>query len=155
VEELTGMLPLHEAIPLAADRLDAVIFREWKRSLILELAGIVRGLHARRWFHKDLYFCHFYIAEEDTRTLPLWNGRVQMIDLHRLGHHPWTWPWWLAKDLAQLLYSSAVAGVTPRDRLAFWRAYSGHAGQGLKDRFLRRFIRVRAERYARHNRQAA
>src|SRR5207244_11657252 len=60
VEELTGMVPLHEAIPAAAEQLDPGAFRLWKRGLIAELARLVRGLHERRRFHKDLYLCHFY-----------------------------------------------------------------------------------------------
>jgi heptose I phosphotransferase len=153
VEELTGMLPLHEAIPAAAARLDPRTFVRWKRGLVAEMAAITRALHERRWFHKDLYLCHFYIAEEDTRRLPSWRGRVRLIDLHRLGHHAWTWPWWQAKDLAQLLYSSEIAGVTTRDRLRFWRAYCGDAGRDAG--WLRRWARLRAWRYRRHHRRKA
>ena len=123
VEELTGMLPLHQAIPVAALRLDPWTFQRWKRGLIEEMAALTLYLHRRRWFHKDLYFCHFYIAQADTERVPQWRGRVWLIDFHRLGHHPRTWFWWQAKDLAQLLYSSDVPGVTARDRVRFWRAY--------------------------------
>jgi heptose I phosphotransferase len=130
VEELTSMLPLHEAVPLAKSRLDGVTFRRWKQGLLREMVSVTLGLHSRRRFHKDLYLCHFYVAEEDTARLPDWRGRVRLIDLHRLGHHPWAAPWWRAKDLAQLLYSSDVPGVTPRDRLEFWRAYREAAGLG-------------------------
>ncbi len=62
VEELTDMLPLHEAIPLAAQTLAPAIFRRWKRALVSELARLTRLIHDRRTFHKDLYLCHFYIA---------------------------------------------------------------------------------------------
>ena len=83
VEELHDMLPLHEAVPLAFQRLDAVTFANWKRGLIGELARLARELHRRRAFHKDLYFCHFYIAEADTRRVPeSWTNRAVMIDLH-------------------------------------------------------------------------
>jgi hypothetical protein len=152
VEELAGMLPLHEAIPLAAVRQDAAAFRQWKRSLVAEMARLARMLHDRRCFHKDLYLCHFYIARDDTRTAPPegWRGRVYLIDLHRLAHHPRLWRIWQIKDLAQLLYSSEILGVDVRDRLAFWRAYRGtgpHRGGG----WLRRFVLFKWRRYRRHN----
>ena len=86
VEELHGMLPLHEAVPLAAARLDPRRVRGWKRGLVAELARLARELHRRKVFHKDLYFCHFYIPESFTRR-PRRAGRTTcvMIDLHRLA----------------------------------------------------------------------
>src|SRR5262249_57667995 len=115
VEELTGMLPLHEAVPAAAARLAPDAFARWKRGLVREMARLARALHRRRWFPKDLYLCHFYIAQEDTAREPASPGPVRLIDLHRLAHHPWAWPWWQAKDLAQLLYSSHVPPATAPD----------------------------------------
>jgi heptose I phosphotransferase len=147
VEELTGMLPLHEAVPAAAARLDPRTFLCWKRGLVAEMARLTLELHRRRWFHKDLYLCHFYVAAADTARLPNWRGRVQMIDLHRLGYHPWTWPWWRVKDLGQLLYSSGVSGVTARDRLRFWRFYCGADRRGRAARRLRHLVRLRAWGY--------
>jgi hypothetical protein len=147
VEELTGMLPLHEAIPLAQARLDASAFVKWKRLLARELARLARLLHDRKAFHKDLYLCHFYVREDHTRSIPeSWQGNVMVIDLHRLARHSVTAAWWRVKDLAQLLYSSEVAGVTVRDRLAFWRAYGG-------GRPLGRLVRLKWKLYRRHNRK--
>ncbi len=151
VEELTGMLPLHEAIPAAAQGLGADQFRQWKRGLIAELARLTRELHGRRCFHKDLYLCHFYIPREDTERLPELHGRVHLIDLHRLGHHPWTWRIWQAKDLAQLLYSSEIPGVDARDRLRFWRAYLGEERRRRIGQWLFRFVLLKWRRYQRHN----
>jgi heptose I phosphotransferase len=151
VEELTDMLPLHQAIPRAAGRLDPVAFRRWKDGLIAEMARLTRDLHRRRWFHKDLYLCHFYVAEADIEQVPEWRGRVHLIDLHRLGHHPWTWPWWRAKDLAQLLYSSEVEGVTARDRLRFWRGYRGQEDLGGSGGWLEWLVRIKAWNYQRHS----
>jgi hypothetical protein len=152
VEELTGMLALHEAVPLAAQRLDPAAFRRWKRGLIRHMAALARRLHDRRWFHKDFYLCHFYIAEEDTGRLPDdWNDRVRLIDLHRLAQHRWTWPWWRIKDLAQLLYSSDVKGVDVRDRLWFWRLYFGAARRQQSIRWLRRIILLQAWNYQRRH----
>jgi heptose I phosphotransferase len=152
VEELDDMLPLHEAVPAAAGRLDPEAFQRWKRGLIGELVRLTRALHDRRCFHKDLYLCHFYIPRADTEgPVAGWRGRVHLIDLHRLAHHPWTWRIWQVKDLGQLLYSSDVAGVTARDRLFFWRLYIGPAGRTRRGRWLRWLVRRKGARYHRHN----
>jgi hypothetical protein len=152
VEELAGMLPLHQAVPEAAGRLDPPAFVRWKRGLVAEMVRIVRALHDRHWFHKDLYLCHFYIDEADTKTLPVWPGRVRIIDLHRLGRHPWSRAWWQMKDLAQLLYSTEVAGITPRDRLWFWRLYRDRRPATRAQRWLARLVELKAWNYRRHNR---
>lgn len=147
VEELAGMLALHEAIPLAQERLRPGDFRRWKAGLCREMARLTRALHDRRRFHKDLYLCHFYIAEADIAGggPAEWRGRVHIIDLHRLSHHAWGWRIWQAKDLGQLLYSSEVAGVDARDRLRFWQAYGGGPS------WMRRWILFKWRRYRRHN----
>jgi Lipopolysaccharide kinase (Kdo/WaaP) family len=155
VEELTGMLPLHEAIPAAAAHLDACSFAAWKRGLTRELARVTRALHERRYFHKDLYLCHFYIPENAVRGMSphsiRWPGLVHLIDLHRLARHPWSWRWWQAKDLAQLLYSSEIEGVTARDRLRFGRIYFGPRRQTRQKWWVRKLILMKWQRYRRHN----
>jgi heptose I phosphotransferase len=40
-----------------------------------------------------------------------------------MQRHRFTGPWRKAKDLAQLLYSSDVPGVTEADRARFWAKY--------------------------------
>jgi len=152
VEELHNMLPLNEAVPLAAARLGPAAFGRWKRGLIAEAARLTRLLHDRRRFHKDFYLCHFFIARADAADPePAWRGRVHLIDLHRLGRHPWAWPWWRMKDLAQLLYSSEVPGVDARDRLRFWQAYRGPGPRRPADRWLLRLVLFKWGRYRRHN----
>ncbi len=163
VEELHDMLPLNEAVPLAASQLAPAEFRAWKRGLIAEAARLTRLLHDRRRFHKDLYLCHFFIRREDIAPPPAlprpggegcengWRGRVFLIDLHRLGRHPWTWFWWRMKDLAQLLYSTEIPGIVARDRLDFWRAYRGPGPRRLSDRWLVRLVLFKWRRYRRHN----
>ena len=148
VEELAGMLPLHEAIPAAASRLGAGAFELWKRGLITEVARLTRELHRRRRFHKDLYLCHYYVP---TIAENGWPGHVHLIDLHRLAHHPWTWRLWQVKDLAQLAYSSEIVGVTPRDRLHFWRTYRGETRHSWSTRWLRAAVLVKWRRYRVHN----
>jgi heptose I phosphotransferase len=154
VEELAGMAPLHEAIPAAARTLSPGAFRRWKAGLVDEMIRLVRALHDRRYFHKDLYLCHFYIPVADTTRAPdrsAWRGRIHVIDFHRLGRHPVTCRFWQVKDLAQLLYSSEVEGVDDRDRLRFWRAYLGGHRRTIVHRWLGWAIRLKWRRYRRHN----
>jgi heptose I phosphotransferase len=154
VKELTDMLPLHEAIPLAASRLPPLQLRRWKRGLVAEMARLARMLHDRRCFHKDLYLCHFYIHRDDTSGLPdgaEWRGRVYLIDLHRLAHHPWSWRLWQLKDLAALLYSSEMVGIDARDQVWFWRFYRGIGQRRRSDRWLRRCVLFKWRRYRQHN----
>lgn len=127
IEELADMLPLHEAVPKAAEDLEPGAFERWKASLSDELVRLSVAFHGRKVFHKDWYFCHFYVADADTRRVPHdWAGRVRVIDLHRMARHRLTAPWRKAKDLAQLLYSSDVPGVTDADRRGFWDRYRRH-----------------------------
>lgn len=151
VQELVGMLPLHEAIPLAKQRLDARGFAYWKRGLTAELARIAQKLHGLKGFHKDLYLCHFYIPEAFTWKTPAWTNQVYMIDLHRLGRHPLSCPVWQVKDLAELLYSSEIEGVTGWDRLRFWRHYAGQSRGTLWARVLRFVVVAKYRRYRYHN----
>ena len=78
---------------------------------------------------------------------------VRLIDLHRLAHHPRTWPLWLAKDLAQLWYSSEVPGVDVRDRVFFWRAYLRENPRARAAGWLRACVRLKAWSYRRHSRR--
>jgi Lipopolysaccharide kinase (Kdo/WaaP) family len=152
VEELTGQLALHELIPLALESLRPAAFATWKRGLVTEIARLARALHTRNRFHKDLYLCHFFAPTRFATTPPVtWTGRVSMIDLHRLGRHPLTAPWWRLKDLAQLLYSSDVRGVAARDRLRFWRLYAGPARRRGLGPWLRRLVLIRWQNYRDHN----
>jgi heptose I phosphotransferase len=149
VAELTDMLPLHQAVPLAVKALDVATFREWKRSLSDELVRLSIAFHGRKVFHKDWYFCHFYIDEADTNRIPGdWAGRVHVIDLHRMARHPLTGPWRKAKDLAQLLYSSDVPGVTDADRKGFWDHYRKHTSLPWLVALL---ARTKCRLYQRHN----
>jgi heptose I phosphotransferase len=75
-----------------------------------------------------------------------------MIDLHRLARHTLTAAWWQVKDLAQLLYSSEVAGVTARDRVRFWKLYRQNwPGGKYPGAWLRPLVRWKWQLYRRHN----
>ncbi|WP_152053253.1 lipopolysaccharide kinase InaA family protein [Tautonia marina] len=145
VEELTGFLPLHEAIPSMMDRLDPPAFAAWKRRLINGMAELTARLHHARSFHKDLYLCHYYIDPERSDS-PLY-----LIDLHRLASHRLSSVWWRWKDLAQLLFSTIdVEGIDDRDRLRFWLRYRQRMNLSWPD-LDARVIQARAARYHAHN----
>jgi heptose I phosphotransferase len=151
VEELTDMIALHEAIPLAAKTLSPGKFQCWKAGLIRELARLTRFLHDQHCYHQDLYLCHFFIDRADLANLPCWTGRVHLIDLHRFGRHPWTAWRYQIKDLGQLLYSSEAPGIDDRDRLRFWRWYLDGQTRGKKARLLAWWVRLKAARFRNHN----
>lgn len=146
--ELTDQLALHEAIPLASRTLPPEAFDLWKRGLIAEMVRLSKRMHDRKWFHQDLYLCHFYVAVADIENPPpSWAGRATMIDFHRFGRHRVQSLRYRVKDLAQLLFSSEVEGVTPRDRVRFARAYFGPR----RARWEKKLILLKYRRYRRHN----
>ena len=55
------------------------------------------------------------------------------------------------KDLAQLLYSTEIPGVSPRDRLYFWKKYRSPGPRRPGDRWLVRLVLFKWGRYRRHN----
>lgn len=149
VEELTGFLPLHEAIPEMSRRLEPEAFDRWKRRLITAMAALTARLHGAKTFHKDLYLCHYYIDCERADS-PLY-----LIDLHRLATHRVSSAWWRWKDLAQLLFSTVdVEGINESDCLRFWAFYRRQM-QLHAPRWELRMIRARAARYLSHNRKKA
>ncbi len=157
VEDLVGMLPLHEAIPLAYRTLSPADFARWKRALIHELARLTRELHKRSTFHKDLYLCHFYLKKSLCLSVPeTFQQSVYMIDFHRLSRHTWTHAWFQIKDLAQLLFSTHdVPGITARDRVRFWKLYreADWNGLALPPAWIRWGVRRKWKLYERHNRR--
>lgn len=152
LEELAGMIALHEAIPLAAKLLPTPVFHRWKAGLIAELVRLTKCLHDRSYYHRDLYLCHFFVqAASVEQPIDNWRGRVVLIDFHRLARQRVFPVLARAKDLAQLLYSARLPGITLRDVLRFWRLYRG----GQRQPLLRRLVEWKARRYARHNRKDA
>jgi hypothetical protein len=154
VDELTGMIPLHEAIPEAKQSLSARQFAAWKRRLIPEIARLAAALHKRDRYHKDLYFCHFYVLKSECQRVPgTFSERVVMIDFHRMARHTVAAAWHQAKDLAQLLYSTRnVDGVDHRDVQRFWKHYRARVRVRKNLRWL---IRFKDGLYRRHARRVA
>ncbi len=72
----------------------------------------------RQLHHCDFYLCHFLIRDDPQAP----DGfELALIDFLRLKHS--TRPRWRIKDLAQLLFSTDMPGITRTDRLRFWKHY--------------------------------
>ena len=77
VEELTDMLPLHEAVPVAAAHLDAKTFRAWKRTLGAEVARLTRDCTHAAIFTRTCT-CATFISHANGRRRSL-IGRARSI----------------------------------------------------------------------------
>jgi heptose I phosphotransferase len=150
IRELTGMLPLHQAIPLAWSILPSSTFNSWKQQLLCEVTAIARRLHSMNYYHKDLYLCHYYVEKpQKTDHEP---GPLMLIDLHRFARHQLLGWRWQIKDVAQLVFSTyGVSGLDDRDREFILKAYRGTETRTARDRWFESSVRYKAQRYARHN----
>ncbi len=152
-EELCGMSALHTLLPRGAKTLSPAAFRKWKRELAHELARLTQLLHRSNRYHKDLYLCHFFLPDEALTDGQSIQGRLHLLDLLRLKHHRWNSRRWQVKDLAELLYSSDLAGIETRDRLRFMHTYLGCTKLDRDGRRLIESVVKKAARYRRQNRE--
>lgn len=146
VRELDGFIPLHQFIPSRFAQTESSSKRLMRRELTLRLADIARRLHAAKLYHCDFYLCHFFLRESPLGPAGF---DLVLIDLMRLKH---SWlSRWQVKDLAQLLFSSDLPGVTRTDRLRFFKHYLGLSRLDAAARRLLRRIQRKASFYHRHN----
>jgi heptose I phosphotransferase len=166
VRELEDYVPLHQYIPRRFDELEPRFARRMRRELTWRLADISRRLHGAGYYHCDLYLCHFFVREladpaaqlqasertpESVPSRELFD--LVLIDFTRLKRS-WN-PRWRVKDLAQLLFSSDLPGLTRTDRMRFFKYYLGCARlDGAARRLLRRVL-WKASMYYRHNQSLA
>jgi Lipopolysaccharide kinase (Kdo/WaaP) family len=172
VRDLEGYMPLHEFIPRRFSGVQSAPIRRLRRELTCQLADISRRLHRANYFHCDLYLCHFFIREANSAQARLRADAgdkvttqneatmrqsdlfdLVLIDFTRLKRS-WN-PRWRVKDLAQLLFSSDVPGVSRTDRLRFFKWYLGRARLDESARSLLRRVQWKASLYHRHNESLA
>lgn len=150
IRELTGMLALHQAIPLAYSLMPETAFQHWKQQLLMQVAETAKRLHRLHRYHKDLYLCHFYVKRPVSKTMS--TGPLFLIDLHRLSHHHWAGWRWQIKDLAQLYFSTwGVTGLSDDDRTLIMQQYLGATPWTTGQQWLHRAVLFKALRYASHN----
>jgi heptose I phosphotransferase len=93
---------------------------EFKRKLLIKVAGLARRLHDAGMNHRDFYICH--ICLDNTR---LAQGEIYLylIDLHRVGIRPVIASSDRLKDMAALYFSAMDAGLSKRDYLRVLKHY--------------------------------
>ena len=116
-EELTDTISLEDYCKQWTD--NPPDFRT-KRELIENVAGIARTLHQNGICHRDFYLCHF-LLDQGAKPFP----KLSLIDLHRALVRKNLARRWIIKDIAGLLYSAKMIGLSKRDLLRFMRQYHG------------------------------
>lgn len=86
---------------------------EERRALSRELFAVVRRLHGRGWYHRDLYLQHFLRDAE---------GALHLIDVGRARRERAPRKRWYKKDLAALA-ASCPPNVTTAEKLRFALAW--------------------------------
>jgi heptose I phosphotransferase len=157
VRELEGYQPLHQVIPRRFGGQDTLPVRQLRRQLTYRLAEIVRRLHDAQLYHCDLYLCHFFLHDQPAIDGEGPTEHLVLIDFTRLRHSNISR--WRVKDLAQLLFSSDLPGITRSDRMRFFKHYLRVSRLDATARRLLRRVQRKALLYHRHNqslmRQAA
>ncbi|MDO9366318.1 MAG: lipopolysaccharide core heptose(I) kinase RfaP [Methylotenera sp.] len=93
----------------------------FKRRLIVAVAGVAAKLHKNGVNHRDFYICHLCL---DAQALKQNQIKLYLIDLHRMLIHHKVSMTDNMKDIAALYFSSMDAGLTSRDYLRFKYYYS-------------------------------
>ncbi len=150
VRELEGHTPLHEFIPARMSLTETTEQRVVRRELTAHIAEIAQRLHSANLYHCDFYLCHFFIRESPNFSAAF---ELVLIDLMRLKQSRLAR--WRIKDLAQLLFSSDLPGITRTDRMRFFKKYLGTRRLDGNARWLLRRIQRKASLYHRHNESLA
>lgn len=114
IERLDHYLPRNFSPPLHTGQIKE------KRSLLKELAQLVKRLHHLGFNHRDLYLCHILVKKVTPHT---WE--IYFADLHRVDYRKKVRLRWKVKDLAALNYSADRNSITRTDRLRFIKYYLG------------------------------
>ena len=118
------------------------------RSLIQPLARLVSRLHARGYYHRDLYLCHIFYDPSANAAQCLC-----LIDLQRMIQPSWAQRRWIVKDLACLNYSTPIHLVSNADRIRWLQSYLGIGRLDKQARQLLYRVVGKTRRIARHQRR--
>lgn len=113
------------------------------RTRLLEaLADTANRFHSAGLFHRDFYWCHFFVSE------PVPGGfSVYLIDLQRVLESRWMRWRWLIKDLAQFRFSVPKGCLTKAEWRNWFQRYCGRPDRRLRDRIGETLVDGRASLY--------
>lgn len=142
-EEIEGGIPADEFWasrmgPPASERSST----EDRLRLLEALAETARRLHGASLFHRDFYWCHFFVREPSPGAF-----RAHLIDLQRIRQSRWSRLRWLLKDLAQFRFSVPAEHVAPEEELYWYQCYRGSNNWTWRDRLVHETIGIRAALY--------
>ena len=126
LEALTQASPLNEYLERQLPGFPPEQLWHLKQSLALSLAQLVRDVHKKGIFYRDLHAGNILIKTIDSGACELF-----LIDLHRALFPPVLMQWMRVRDLAQLCNSLSA---TQTDKLRFLKEYC-RAGQLSKKSF--------------------
>jgi len=121
-EAVTGALPLNDYFEQQLPALAPDVARQLRMSLTTNLAQLVRAVHNRGIFYRDLHAGNILIRAADDGGHELF-----LIDLHRALFPPRLMRWMKVQDLAQLCNSLPEIAI---DRDIFLKEYCRDAGRG-------------------------
>jgi len=113
-----------------------------KRTLIGQVADLVRNMHERGFNHRDLYLCHIL-----RNTM----GGLYLVDLHRVDRRKQVPERWIIKDLAALNYSAPTNTMRRTDRLYFLKCYLGTERLSAPDKLFALKILKKTKKMIQHN----
>ncbi|QDU59825.1 Lipopolysaccharide core heptose(I) kinase RfaP [Planctomycetes bacterium Pan216] len=113
-----------------------------RRDAVIEaLARSARRLHGAGMFHRDFYWCHFFVRQH-----PHEPGKfaAHLIDLQRIVRRPLLAARWRLKDLAQFVYSIPEGALSNDERRRWFEYYRDIDRWSWSHRLEWAAIRVRA-----------
>ncbi len=119
--------------------------RQRRMSLLTEMARITRLLHRAGLFHRDLYWCHFFVSEPRPGQF-----QVHLIDLQRQRGRPVGFRSYATiKDLGQFTFSMPPppGGPTDQEKRHWFEQYRGTNKLGWIARLQLSLVRGRAALY--------
>jgi hypothetical protein len=145
-EEIPGGLPADEfwRLRMGPPGESSLAPAEHRLQLLECLAATARQFHQANLFHRDFYWCHFFVTERAPCRFA-----AHLIDLQRvLQPRRFRWRWQL-KDLAQFRFSVPVDQLSDEE-IEFWfRCYFGGKRPAWPQRIGMRLISARAALYRR------